>query len=79
MQCPLWWSLWCPFWSVWCPLWWSLWCPLGWSVLPLLTASVSLLWWQLGLGETLLGAWWVLIMVMVIVRVMVRARVRVMH
>ena len=45
----------------------------------MLTASVSLLWWQLGLGETLLGAWLVLIMVMVIVRVMVRVRVRVMH
>ena len=63
-----------------CPLWWSLWCPLWWSLLPaLLTASVSLLWWQLGLGETLLGAWWVLIMVMVIVRVRVRVRVRIMH
>ena len=54
-------------------------CPLWWSVVPLVTASVSLLWWQLGLGETLLGAWLVLIMVMVIVRVMVRVRVRVMH
>ena len=57
-----------------------MWCPLWWSVLPApLAASVSLLWWQLGLGETLLGAWWVLIKVMVIVRVMVRVRVRIMH
>jgi len=46
---------------------------------PLVTASVSLLWWQLGLGETLLGAWWVLIMVIVIVIVRVLVGVRVMH
>ena len=72
-----------------CPLWWSLCCPLWCSVLPPVAASVSLLWWQLGLGETLLGAWWVLIMVIVmvivivivrvIVRVIVLVRVRVMH
>ena len=55
-----------------------MWCPLWWSVLPApLAASVSLLWWQLGLGETLLEAWWVLIIVLVIVIVLVR--VRVMH